>query len=49
MAKDIPDNVIATGNPCKVIREITEEDRIYYYKKRRFDMESWMDMEENRI
>ena len=41
MSKDIPDNVIAAGNPCKVIREITEEDRKYYYKKRVFDSESW--------
>lgn len=26
--KDIPANVIAVGNPCRVVREITEEDRI---------------------
>ncbi len=48
VAKDIPDNMIATGNPCRIIREITEEDRIYYFKKRKFDTESWTDMEENR-
>ena len=24
--KDIPPNVFAAGNPCRVIREITEED-----------------------
>jgi acetyltransferase-like isoleucine patch superfamily enzyme len=29
--------VIAMGNPCRVLREITEEDRIYYYKKLKFD------------
>ncbi len=28
VVKDIPDNVIAAGNPCKVIRPITEEDKI---------------------
>ncbi|TCL62263.1 galactoside O-acetyltransferase/maltose O-acetyltransferase [Hydrogenispora ethanolica] len=33
VTRDIPDNVIAAGNPCKVIRKITEEDRKYYYKK----------------
>ena len=33
VSKDIPDNMIAVGNPCKVIREITDEDRIYYFKK----------------
>ena len=27
--KDIPAGVIAVGNPCKVLREITEEDQIY--------------------
>lgn len=36
VTKDIPDNVIAAGNPCKVIREITEEDKKYYYKDREF-------------
>lgn len=39
--KDIPDNVIAAGNPCRVIREITEEDRHYYYKDRRFDVDDY--------
>ena len=28
VTKDIPDNVIAAGNPCRVLRQITEEDRI---------------------
>ena len=27
VTKDIPSNVIAVGNPCKVIRSITEEDK----------------------
>lgn len=39
--KDIPDNVIAIGNPCKVIREITEEDRKYYYKNYEFDIDDY--------
>lgn len=33
VTKDIPENVIAFGNPCQVIREITEEDKLYYFKK----------------
>ena len=41
VTKDIPDNVCAAGNPCRVIREITEEDRLYYYKDRKFDDEVW--------
>lgn len=27
--KDIPENVVAVGNPCKVIRKITEKDSIF--------------------
>jgi maltose O-acetyltransferase len=38
VTKDIPDNVIVAGNPCKVIREIKEEDRKYYYKSKEFDV-----------
>lgn len=32
VTKDIPSNVIAVGNPCKVIREITEADKTDYLK-----------------
>lgn len=41
VSKDIPDNVIAAGNPCKVIREITEEDRKYYFKDHEFDVDDY--------
>lgn len=41
VTKDIPDNVIAVGNPCKIIREITEEDRKYYYKNYEFDVDDY--------
>ena len=30
LTKNIPDNVIAVGNPCKVLRSITEEDKTYW-------------------
>lgn len=38
VTKDIPSNVIAAGNPCRVIRQITAEDRNYYFKHRKFDV-----------
>ena len=41
VTKDIPDWVVAVGNPCRVIRQITEKDRKYYYKDREFDPEAW--------
>lgn len=34
VTKDIPPNVIAVGNPCKVLRSISEKDRKYYFKDR---------------
>lgn len=33
VTKDIPANSLAVGNPCRVIREITEEDSIQYKKE----------------
>ena len=41
VTKDIPDWSIAAGNPCKVIRKITEEDKQYYFRDRKFDDEAW--------
>lgn len=41
VTKDIPDWSIAAGNPCKVIRKITEADRKLYFKNREFDEEAW--------
>ena len=39
VTRDIPDNAIAVGNPCKVLRYLTEEDKKYYYKDREFDVD----------
>ena len=32
VTKDIPANVVAVGNPCRVLREIGDRDREYFYK-----------------
>lgn len=40
VTKDIPANVVAVGNPCRVMREIGEYDREYYFKERRIDYEN---------
>ncbi len=37
VTKDIPAGVIAVGNPCRVLREIGDHDREYYFKDRRID------------
>ncbi len=39
VTKDIPKNVVAVGNPCRVVREISEHDRQYYYKDRKISSE----------
>ena len=38
VTKDIPANVVAVGNPCKVLREISEHDKEYYYKDRKINL-----------
>lgn len=35
VTKDIPSNVVAVGNPCKVLREIGEKDRLFYFKDKK--------------
>lgn len=42
---DIPANSVAAGNPCRVLREIGEQDQKYYYKDRLIDE---ADLEEER-
>ncbi len=38
VTKDIPANVVAVGNPCKVMRQINEYDKEYYFKNRKIDI-----------
>ena len=37
VTKDIPENVVAVGNPCRVLRAIGEHDREYFYKDEKID------------
>lgn len=50
VTKDIPANVVAMGNPCKVYREIGEKDREFYFRDRTINWSEWEkfleDMEE---
>jgi len=39
VTRDIPPWTVAAGNPCRVIREITEDDRKMYFKDRTLDRE----------
>lgn len=38
VTKDIPSNVVAVGNPCRVLREIGDRDREYYFKNRKIEI-----------
>lgn len=40
VTKDIPANVVAVGNPCRVLRPIGEKDKAYYFKDRKIDYEN---------
>lgn len=39
--QDIPDNVVCVGNPAKIIKRITEDDKQFYYKKEKFEVNWW--------
>ena len=40
VTKDIPANVVAVGNPCRVLRPIGEKDKAYYFKDRKIVYEN---------
>lgn len=37
VTKDLPPNVVAVGNPCRVLRPINEQDREYFFKDKKID------------
>lgn len=39
VTKDIPSGVVAVGNPCRILREIGERDRNYYFRNLEVDIE----------
>lgn len=41
VTKDIPAWSVAAGNPCRVLRKITDEDKKFYFRDREFDEEAW--------
>ena len=44
VTRDIPDWCIAAGNPCRVIRKITEADRRKLFRREEIDDEAWEDI-----
>ncbi|MCI8418295.1 MAG: sugar O-acetyltransferase [Lachnospiraceae bacterium] len=45
VTRDVPDWVLAAGNPCKVIRKITDKDRKKLFGTEDIDEEAWKDIE----
>lgn len=37
VTKDLPSNVVAVGNPCRVLREVNERDKKYYFEDRKIE------------
>ena len=37
VTKDIPSSCVAVGNPCKVLREVNEKDREFYFKDKKIN------------
>ena len=40
VTRDIPENVLAVGVPCKVLRPLGQHDKEYYWRDRKFDWEA---------
>ena len=40
VTRDIPDNVVAVGNPCRVLRPVSDYDREYFFRQERIDWEN---------
>ena len=47
VTKDIPDWSVAAGNPCRVIRKITERDKRKLFRDEEIDDEAWKMIEVN--
>ena len=41
VTKDIPSNVVAVGNPCRVLREVGQKDKAFYYKDRKINWQEF--------
>lgn len=46
VTKDIPDWCIAAGNPCHVIRKITDADKRKLFRDEEIDDEAWADIQQ---
>lgn len=42
VTKDIESDVVAVGNPCRVLRKITDKDIECYYKDKKFDVDDYL-------
>jgi len=40
VTRDIPDNVVAVGNPCRVLRPVSDHDREYFFRQERIDWDN---------
>lgn len=43
VTKDIPSNSVAMGTPCRVVRQINDHDKEYYFKDKKID---WSEMQQ---
>ncbi len=41
VTRDVESDSLAAGNPCRVLRKITDDDRKYYFKRREFDVDDY--------
>lgn len=49
VTRDIPDNVVAVGNPCNVLRNVTRFDHEFYQNDQLIDWENLRDYVKNKV
>lgn len=47
VTSDIPDNCVAVGNPCRVIKSIDDIPPQFYFKDKKIDKEMWEEIKNN--
>lgn len=41
VTRDLPSDVVAVGNPCRVLRPVGQRDREFYFRERRISSDFW--------
>ena len=44
VTRDVPERTVAVGNPCRVLREVSERDRRFFWREEEIDWDQFPDL-----